>query len=697
MHDHGTFLTSLAAVLCVAALTTTLFQRLKLPIVLGYLMAGVIIGPSLGLLNVADADTVTVLSELGVILLLFFLGLEFSFGKLLKVGLRGVIIATLEVGFLLWIGTMVGQAFGFSATESFFIGGIVAIGSTTIIAKVFEEQRITGELRNLVFAVLIVEDLLAVMLLALYTTIGRGGDMSAMGLAEEGLKLLAFLAGLIIIGMVVVPRLMNSVMRVNRPETTLVTAIGVCFAAALAAQYFGYSVALGAFLAGSLIAESGEEKRVEALVRPVRDMFAAIFFVAVGMSIDPRVIAEQWQTVIALTAVVMIGKPLAVALGAFATGCNVRTSVRAGMTLSQIGEFSFIIAGLGVALSALDPRAYPLAVSVSAITALTTPWMVKAAGPVSAWVDAKLPRSLQTFAALWGSWIEELGKARSKPSTGGSRMRRLWLLMFVDAALLCILVVVASLSETRLVAWLEKSTPLAVDAATWGVMIGTILIAAPLILGIFRLAVALSRELATMALPRLDQGVDFADAPRRALLLGLQIAILLLIGIPCLAITQPFLPAFGGAWVLALILLIIGIAFWRSTANLQGHVRAGSQAILETLTKRAPGAGAGSEAHALEQINELLPGLGELHQVPVDESSPALGRTLAELNLRSRTGATVLVILRGEESVLTPDGHQLVQLRDILVLAGSHRAVEAASEIIEGDAMAALAEAPDSA
>ena len=686
MHEHGTFLTSLAAVLCVAALTTTLFQRLKLPIVLGYLMAGVIIGPSLGLLNVADADTVTVLSELGVILLMFFLGLEFSLGKLLKVGVRGVIIATLEVGFLLWIGTMVGQAFGFGAAESFFIGGIVAIGSTTIIAKVFEEQRIFGELRNLVFAVLIVEDLLAVLLLALYTTLGRGGDMSAMGLAQEGLKLVAFLAGLIIIGIVLVPRLINSVMRINRPETTLVASIGVCFAAALAAQYFGYSVALGAFLAGSLVAESGEEKRVEALMRPVRDMFAAVFFVAVGMSIDPRVIAEQWQTVLALTVVVMLGKPLAVALGAFATGCNVRTSVRTGMTLSQIGEFSFIIAGLGVALGSLDPRAYPLAVSVSAITALTTPWMIRAAGPVSAWVDAKLPRSLQTFAALWGSWIEELGKARSKPNSRGARMRRLWLLMFVDAALLCVVVVVANLSEGRLVSWLEQRTPLAAEAAIWGVALGTLAVAAPLILGIFRLAVALSRELAVMALPKLDQGVDFADAPRRALLTGLQIAILLLIGIPCLAITQPFLPAFRGAWVLGLILLMMGVAFWRSAANLQGHVVAGSQAILETLTRRAPGAGAGSEAHALEQINELLPGLGELHQVPVEADSPVVGRTLAELSLRSRTGATVLVILRGDESVLTPDGHQMIQLRDTLVLAGSHKAVQAASVLIESPA-----------
>ncbi|MCB1641754.1 MAG: cation:proton antiporter, partial [Xanthomonadales bacterium] len=343
MHEHtDIFLTSLAAVLCVAAVTTLLFQRLRLPIVLGYLLAGAIIGPHLGLLNVADEGTVTTLSELGVILLMFFLGLEFSLGKLARVGARGILIAVLEVGFLLWLGTAIGGAFGFSAVQSFFIGGIVAIGSTTIIAKVFEEQRIFGELRNLVFAVLIVEDLLAVLLLALYTTLGRGGDMSAMGLAQEGLKLVAFLAGLIIIGIVLVPRLINSVMRINRPETTLVASIGVCFAAALAAQYFGYSVALGAFLAGSLVRKAGEEKRVEALVRPVRDMFAAVFFVAVGMSIDPRVIAEQWQTVLALTVVVMLGKPLAVALGAFATGVGVRTSIRTGMTLSQIGEFSFI-------------------------------------------------------------------------------------------------------------------------------------------------------------------------------------------------------------------------------------------------------------------------------------------------------------------------------------------------------------------
>lgn len=686
MHEHADlFLTSLAAVLCVAAVTTLLFQRLKLPIVLGYLLAGALIGPHLGVLQVADENTVKTLSELGVILLMFFLGLEFSLGKLARVGLRGVLIATLEVGFLLWLGTAIGGAFGFGAVQSFFIGGIVAIGSTTIIAKVFEEQRIGGELRGLVFAVLIVEDLLAVLLLALYTTLGRGEEMTGWGLAQEGLRLLGFLAALIIVGLLLVPRLMSAVVKVNRPETTLVTSIGICFAAALAAQYFGYSVALGAFLAGSLVAESGEEHRVESLVRPVRDVFAAVFFVAVGMTIDPAIILLYWELVLALTVVVMLGKPLAVALGAFATGVGVRTSVRTGMTLSQIGEFSFIIAGLGVALGSIEPKVYSIAVSVAAVTAFTTPYMVRFANPVAAWVDARLPRPLQTFAALWGSWIEQLGKGRQQQDQArASGVRRLVLLLLFDCVLLWAVVIGAALGGEELSSWLEARTPLAAEAARWGVLMGATLLLAPLLLGIFRLTQALARRLSALALPRNDDGVDFGDAPRRALLLGLEMGILLLVGIASLAITQPFLPAFRGAAVLAVLLLAVAIAFWRSATNLQGHVQAGSVAILEAITRRAPGAGAGAEAHALEQLNELLPGLGELFPVTVDALSPVVGQTLAEVNLRARTGATVLVIRRGEDSVLTPDGHERIAAGDTLVLAGSRRAVDAAAELLEG-------------
>jgi CPA2 family monovalent cation:H+ antiporter-2 len=585
---------------------------------------------------------------------------------------------------MLWLGTAIAGAFGFGPVESFFIGGIVAIGSTTIIAKVFEEQHIGGELRTLVFAILIVEDLIAVLLLALYTTIGRGEEMTATALAIEGLRLVGFLAGLIIVGLLLVPRVMNAVVRLNRPETTLISSIGICFAAALAAQYFGYSVALGAFLAGSLVAESGEEKRVETLVRPVRDVFAAVFFVAVGMSIDPLILLRYWEVVLTLTIVVMLGKPLAVAIGAFATGVGVRASIRTGMTLSQIGEFSFIIAGLGVALGSLDPKVYSIAVSVAAVTAFTTPWMVRLANPFAAWVDARLPRPLQTYAALWGSWIEQIGKNRSRidPNRRGSP-RRLGLLLLFDCLLLWAVVIAAALGGEEIGAWLEARTPLAAEATRWGVWIGSALIMAPLLLGIFRLSRAIARRLSALALPRKGEGVDFGDAPRRALLMGLELGILLLVGVSSLAVTQPFLPAFRGAALVAILLLAVAIAFWRSATNLQGHVQAGSVAILEVLTRRAPGAGAGAEAHALEQLNEVLPGLGELFPVQIEAGSPAIGRTLAELNLRGRTGATVLVIRRGVDSVLTPDGHERIGEGDTLVLAGSRRAVDAASSLLE--------------
>ena len=443
-HD---LLQSLGIAICVAAATSYASIRLRQPPVLGYLLAGLIVGPYLGLPLVSDQNTITALSELGVILLMFFLGLEFSLRHLIQVGPRAFVIAFLEVGVMIFAGLSLARAFGFSGIQSLFFGGVVAIASTTIIAKVFEEQRVERPLRELVLGILIVEDLLAVLLLAVFSAIAKSGQTEMEDLGATALRLAGFLMVLLLAGMYVVPRLIQRVARLNRPETTLLVSMGVCFAIVLATAKFGYSVALGAFLAGSLVAESGEEKRVEHLVRPMKDLFAAVFFVAVGMSIDPGVLRDHWLIVLLMTATVLLLKPIAVAFGGFVAGFSIRRSVRAGMVMSQIGEFSFIIAALGLTLGAVDPSLYPIAVAVSALTTLTTPWMARTSDRVALRFEASLPRPLQTFATLYASWIEDLTRARDRGALGhGAQIRRITALLLVDAALVCLVVVGASVT-----------------------------------------------------------------------------------------------------------------------------------------------------------------------------------------------------------------------------------------------------------
>jgi CPA2 family monovalent cation:H+ antiporter-2 len=679
MTGESHFLQSLAVVLCTAAATTVVCQRIKLPPVLGYLAAGVLIGPNAPILLVQDTDIIQTLSELGVILLMFYIGMELSLKKLGEVGAKGAAIGMVEMGLMLFLGTLAGRLAGFGAIESAFLAAIVTISSTTIIAKTFEDQTVPVALKNQVFGVLVIEDVVAILLIALLTTLATTKAFSFNELALAAGRLGIFLAVLVIVGLVVVPRLIRFVVRLNKPETTLVTAVGVCFAAALAAEMFGYSVALGAFIAGCLIAESGESHRISLQVRPLRDVFTAVFFVSVGMSIDPLQVWANLPLILGLVTLVVLGKFVGVAIGFFATGSSIRMATRGGMAMGQIGEFSFIIAALGVSLQAVDPSLYPIAVGVSAITVLITPFAVAGSDRVASFVDHKLPRPIQTFAALYASWLEQLAESRDRASLG-AKVGRLGRWIVIDAALFIALVIAASAGSDELAAWLALKLPVAAEPLRWAVLGGFALLAIPMLLGLFRLVTALGRTLALAALPKAKDGdVDFAHAPRRAFVVSLQLGLLVLVLLPCMAILQPFLPTFGFVPLL-LILLLTAIVFWRRATQLQGHVRAGAQALVEAVAR--PGQSHDEQADALDQMESLLPGLGDLAPFPIAVGSPVAGQRLADIDLRSHTGATVLAIRREGESVLTPDGSEALRVGDILVLAGTHEAIAAARALL---------------
>ena len=683
MHDAHEFLAALTSVLCVAGVMTVLSQRLRLPVVLGYVLAGLVVGPHVPIPLVADRAIVQTLSELGVILLMFSLGLEFSLRRLLRLGAGVVLTALLETSLMFSLGFAVGEALGWTSRECLFAGALLAISSTTIIARTFEELGIGGRVKDLVIGVLIVEDLIAILLIALLPAAALEASLSWRELAASLARLLGILVAIVAVGLALVPRAMRAILRLERAETTLIASLGVCFAIASLAQALGYSVALGAFLAGSLVAESGRAPVIEALVRPVRDLFVAIFFVSVGLLIDPRLVAEHWAAILALSLAVVVGKVVSVSIGAFLTGNGTRSSVEAAFSLAQIGEFSFIIAGVGIAVGAVGDFLYPVAAAVSALTAILTPTLVRAGPAAAALLDRKLPRRLQTFAALYGSWLERLGGAAQREQSLAATLRRLAGLLALDAALIGACVVATSVWSSALVAWLHATLGLAPNLGRALTVAAGFAAAAPFALGLVRVARRVGALLAGLALPEAQPGqLDLAIAPRHALVVALQLAAVIAVSLPLLALLQPFIPPSASAASLALGLLALAIAFWRSTADLQGHVRAGATAVIEALARQARGPRE-PESSALAPVKQLLPGLGEPVPVRLGDHSAARGRALGELNLRGLTGATVLAITRGERAIVFPEASERLETGDLLALAGTSEAIAAAKSLLE--------------
>ncbi|MFN2424836.1 MAG: cation:proton antiporter, partial [Candidatus Binatia bacterium] len=461
--------------------------------------------------------------------------------------------------------------------------------------------------------------------------------------------------------------------------------IGVCFGFALLADMVGYSVALGAFLGGTLVGESGRSELIEKLTQPVRDIFAAIFFISVGMMIDPLLVAEHWPAIVVLTVIVVLGKLVGVSLGVFLTGEGVRMSIKAGMSLAQIGEFSFIIASVGLASGATGSFLYPVAVTVSAATTLLTPWLIRSSDRVADFADRRLPEAAQTFAALYGTWLEQL-RTRPRTLTVGRRIRRLGGLLLVDMLLIVVVVIATTVWGPELADLVEIKTPVS-EEFTWFVVIaGAFALMVPLGIGIARCTAALARTLAVSALPQPETGTDLADAPRRALVVTLEIAILLLVGVPLVAVTSPFLPPLPGPLLMAIVIVLLALALRRNAKNLHEHARAGAQAIAEVMGRQLKVAVAGAPGASpdLHLLHDMLPGLGDPQPIRVAADSPAVGRSLAALNLRGLTGATVLAIIREHEGVLVPAGSEIVKAGDLIAVAGTAGAIENAREQIGG-------------
>lgn len=374
----------LALILMAGAIVTLLFKKIKQPLVLGYIIAGFLVSPHFIFTpNVVDQENVKTLAEIGVIFLLFSLGLEFSFKKLMRVGGAASITAFTEIIFITVAGYFTGKMMGWSTMDSMFLGGMLASSSTTIILRAFDELGVkTKQFARIVFGVLIVEDIVVILLMVLLSTIAVTKDFEGTQILFTVLKLLFFLAMWFIVGIFVLPTFLRVAKKLLDEETLLILALGLCLGMVVLATQVGFSAELGAFIMGSIIAETTIAEKVEHLIKPVKDLFGAVFFVSVGMMIDPKAMMTYGIPILIITLLTIFGKLFSTTLGAVISGQPLKQSMQVGMSMAQIGEFAFIVATLGLSLGVISDFLFPIAVGASAITTFTTPYMIKFSEPL---------------------------------------------------------------------------------------------------------------------------------------------------------------------------------------------------------------------------------------------------------------------------------------------------------------------------
>lgn len=383
----------LALILMVGAFVTLLFKRIKQPLVLGYIIAGFLVGPHFSWVpTVVDTENIDTLSEIGVIFLLFSLGLEFSFKKLMRVGGAASITAFVEIIFITVAGFLVGRLLGWKTMDSLFLGGMLASSSTTIILRAFDELGIKGKkFAGIVFGVLVVEDIVVILLMVLLSTIAVTNQFEGGEILMTVLKLLFFLALWFIAGIFLLPSFLKKAKSLLDDETLLILAIGLCLGMVVLATQVGFSAELGAFVMGSIIAETTSAEKVEHLIKPVKDLFGTVFFVSVGMMIDPAAMVKYGGPIIVVTLLTLFGKMFSTTLGAVLSGQPLKQSVQVGMSMAQIGEFAFIVATLGLSLGVISDFLFPVAVGASAITTFSTPYLIKFSEPFYKWLSKILP------------------------------------------------------------------------------------------------------------------------------------------------------------------------------------------------------------------------------------------------------------------------------------------------------------------
>jgi CPA2 family monovalent cation:H+ antiporter-2 len=577
------FIRDLACVMLAAGVVVVVFPRLRLPVLLGYIVAGVLIGPHMPWRFLTDQRTMQSIANLGVVLLMFTLGLDSNLRKLRALGIGVMLAALVEVAFMLWLGIEIGRLAGLNAREALFLGGVICFSSTMIALRTVADRgwRGQGFVAGMI-GMLVSEEVLTVVLITVLSAVAAGSadttDVAFMVLW----RMLLFVAAALVLGLLLLPRLLDWLARRGRDEPLLVTALGICFGACLLAEWEGFSVALGAFLAGVVVAGARCSDRIVRLVRPVRDMFAAIFFVAIGLLLDPAEMLPWLWPALGLALAVVVGKTLACGIGAFAcAGRSAHDALRTGLTMAQIGEFSFVIASLGIAAGAVGKFLYPLTVTAAVACMLVSPLLLRAEPMLLAGLKRVTPSSLRTVALGYHEWIGGTAQARDNAMLAKMLRRLLWHIA-VNLVLVCAVFGICAFVSTMLPRW-WPNLPLSGVVRRSLVWAIALFVSLPMLIAVYRKADALGMLLAELGISEQIHGVRTAGLRRvfgKLVPLGALAGMALLISV----LGSSILPPRG---VLVALLAIGAFTVWFLWGALV-RVHARMQAALRDLIEQEP-------------------------------------------------------------------------------------------------------------
>lgn len=645
----------LALILMVAGLVTLLFKKLRQPLVLGYIVAGFLVSPHMPyLMSVVDKADIQTWADIGVMFLLFSLGLDFSFKKILKMGMAPVIAALTIIFCMMALGTGVGTLFGWSRMNCLFLAGMLAMSSTTIIYKALDDlglrqQRFAG----LVMSVLILEDVLAIVMMVMLSTIARGANPDGSMMIESVGKIVFFLVLWFVVGIFLIPPFLRKTRRLMNDETLVVVALGLCCAMAVLSTTVGFSSAFGAFVMGSILAETIEADKITTVVEPVKNLFGAIFFVSVGMLVDPAILVSYAVPILVLVLTILVGQAIFGTMGFMLSGQPLKTAMRCGFSMAQIGEFAFIIASLGLSLRVISDFLYPVVVAVSVITTFLTPYMMKAAIPCYEIMERRLPRK-------WIRRLDHMGDIHHTTQTENNHWRALLKAMAWNVVIYSILsVAVVAIMLSLFLPFMRRLLP-GWELHWW----------ANGITGVLTVAM-ISPFLRSMIMKK-NHSEEFkalwTESRLNRLPLIFTVLVRVAIGAGFIFYICNYLSRFQNALIITIALVVI--LLMALSRRLKHRSIRLERLFVQNLRSRDIEAQVSGkrrplfEGHLLDRdihISEFI--------VPVD--SLWAGKTLAQLKLGNRFGVHVSSILRGSHRINIPDGNMMLFVGDKLQAIGN--------------------------
>ncbi len=643
----------LAWILVLAAIATLVFKKLKQPVVLGYILAGFLASPNFTYLpSISNLENIEIWADLGIVVLMFSLGLEFSFKKLMNSGSSAIITALIIIVGMTMAGFGVGYMLHLNTINCIFLGGMISMSSTTIILKAFTDLGLKQQkFASMVLAVLIIEDLFAVLMLVLLSSIAMG-DVHGSELVFSIAKLSFFLIIWFVVGVYVLPSLLERFSSFLNSETLLVVSMGLCFSMAAFSVMCGFSLELGAFVMGSILAGTVFAERMEHVIAPVKDLFGAVFFISVGMMVQPSVIATYYPQILLLAVVVIVGMIIFGTLGMLVTGQTLQVAIKSGFSLTQIGEFSFIIASLGMGLGVLDASLYPIIVAVSVITIFTTPYFIKLSTPAYNFVEKHLPKNLKFLITRYSSQVVDTNETKRlwREILG----RYIWRIVLYSVILIAIMIA----CRQMLFPLMENLIP------KWGHLVATII--SLVIMSPFLTALSFTTIKSDQKM-RLHQTASFYEVPLIAMSVIRYILALLFV---VYFLTICYSSWVG--WIGGTIGFVLMVAF--ASSKLMRSFKRMEKKFMNNLNNRE---------NARSGANNKL--ISDLHQAYLDIKPQCrfAGDKLKDSGLRSEFGVSVSSIRRGDEFIPLPTGDTRIFPGDTLGVIGTDNQIKRLNDEID--------------